>query len=341
MNPDTLQWHQTLSSTGAVFSPDKTRIIHFGQVEHELDQTGNGTILVPLLQLSCLEVGGSDAKEFLHNQLTNDVNHLKPGQVQHTAWCTAKGRMLSNFLNYAVPDGYRMILQAELLPGIFKRLQMFVLRAQVRIKDCSEILTHLGMAGPEAASVLRDAGFAVPAEPMMTSYQPDGIVIRLSAERFILALDVERAPAIWEKLSPKATVAGNLAWDLLDIKEGLPWITMATKEEFVPQMADFEKLGGVSFHKGCYPGQEIVARTQYLGKVKRHLYRLESSVDLRPGEDLFSPSVPDQAAGKVISCAPGPGGTFVALAVILAPGAADLHQKDSTGSSLRATAVNP
>lgn len=341
MNPETLQWHQTLSSAGAVFSPDKTRITDFGDVGHELAQAGSGTILVPLLQLSCLEIGGGDAKEFLHNQLTNDVNHLKPGQAQHTAWCTAKGRMLSNFVNYAVPDGYKMIFQAELLPGILKRLQMFVLRAQVSIKDCSGTLVHLGVAGTEAVDVLRDAGFVVPEEPMMTSYQPDGVVIRLSAERFILALGVEKAPVVWGRLAPRLTIAGSSAWDWLDVKEGVPWITLATKEEFVPQMADFEKLGGVSFHKGCYPGQEIVARTQYLGKVKRHLYRLESSACLSPGEDLFSPSVPDQAAGKVVSCAPAPDGAFVALAVILAPGAADLQQKDNAGSSLRAVAVNP
>lgn len=341
MNPQTLPWQQTLSSAGAVFNADSSEILHFGQPEQELSQAAAGTVLVPLIHLACIEAAGADAKAFLHSQFTNDVNHLEAGQAQLTAWCSAKGRMLANFINYPSADSYRLILAAELLPATIKRLQMFVLRSQVTLADRSASLVHLGLSGPQAVAALTAAGLLVPEAPMATTATAEATVIRLNNERFVIAATPEAAPKLWQALASQATPAGLPAWHWLDVRDAQPWVTGPTKEEFVPQMADFEKLGGVSFHKGCYPGQEIVARTQYLGKVKRHLYRLESPVALATGEDLHSPDSPDQAAGKVVTSAPNPAGGFVALAVVLAPGAASLHQGSATGPVLQATAVNP
>lgn len=341
MNPQTDTWLQTLSGLGATFTPDNTDVEHFGNPAHELSAAAQGTVLVPLLHFSCIEASGSDAKAFLHGQFTNDLNHLQAGQAQLSSWCSAKGRMLVSFINYPQEENYRLMLATDLLPTTLKRLQMFVLRSQVKLVDLSQTLGHLGLAGSGAGAALEAAGLPVPVTPMATQRLDQTSIIRLSPGRFIIAAPLTELTALWQKLAGRATPAGLPAWHWLDVQEAFPWITGPTREEFVPQMADFEKMGGVSFHKGCYPGQEIVARTQYLGKVKRHLYRIKSPVPLLPGEELHSPASPDQSAGKVVTCAPNPDQGFVALAVVLAPAAEDLHQGSASGPQLQAEAVNP
>lgn len=175
----------------------------------------------------------------------------------------------------------------------------------------------------------------------MSAQCGDISVIRLDMQRFIVAVPAPAAADLWQKLSIKARPVGVPAWRWLDIQAGYPLVTLATKEEFVPQMADFEKIGAVSFHKGCYPGQEVVARTQYLGKVKRHLYRLSSTQALKAGEDLHSPDNPDQACGMVMTAAPSPRGGFEALAVVQSNFAGNVRLGSREGPQVEASAVNP
>ena len=160
----------------------------------------------------------------------------------------------------------------------------------------------------------------------------------------LLALLLASPPALPPcppPLVPSGALLALPAWRWLDIQAGFPLVTAATREDFVPQMADFEKLGGVSFHKGCYPGQEVVARTQYLGKVKRHLYRVTSDQALVAGIDLHSPDNPDQACGKIVSGAPSPAGGYEALAVVQSNFAGNLHLGSREGPQIEAVAVNP
>ncbi|MGC1519092.1 MAG: folate-binding protein, partial [Azonexus sp.] len=166
-------------------------------------------------------------------------------------------------------------------------------------------------------------------------------VLGLEANRYVVAVKQEAIVDLWSKLALKAHPAGLPAWRWLDVQAGFPLVSAATKEEFVPQMADFEKLGGISFHKGCYPGQEIVARTQYLGKVKRHLYRVRSDQSLEAGTDLHSPDNPDQACGMIVSGAPSPAGGYEALAVVQSNFAGNLHLGSREGPKIEAVAVNP
>lgn len=348
-------WQQLLGAAGAHYHSDADAIIHFGQPEHEWQQAHNAAALIPLRQLASIEVSGADARSFLHNQFTNDVNHLLPGQAQLSAWCTAKGRMFASFIHFPVaPDRYRLILARDLVAAVVKRLQMFVLRAQVQLADQSASHAVLGLTGPGARTALTAAGLTVPATAPATAAtlvasaagttnaMPEEVfVVALQDGRFLLSLPETGAAALWTRLAAHATAAGQPVWQWFDVQAPLPWVTAATREEFVPQMADFDRLGGVNFHKGCYPGQEIVARTQYLGKVKRHLYRLQSSVTLVAGEELYSPASPDQSAGRVVSCAPLLDGGFVALAVLLASAAGDLHQGSASGPLLQATLVHP
>ncbi|MBS1188774.1 MAG: Glycine cleavage protein (aminomethyl transferase) [Rhodocyclaceae bacterium] len=338
MNPN---WRSFLEAAGAVYDSATPEVLHFGNAPGELQAAQAATVLTPLLHLGLIACSGEDAKSFLHNQLTSDVNHLGPEQAQHSAWCTAKGRMLASFLAWNNGDGYELALASELVAPVLKRLQMFVLRSDVRLSDLSDSHILLGLCGPQAGDALAAANLPMPAETLATVAAAGTRIIRLDADRIIIATPAGNAGETWRQLAAIARPAGGPVWRWLDIRAGLPLVTAATREEFVPQMADFEKIGGVSFHKGCYPGQEVVARTQYLGKVKRHLYRLTSATCLQAGDDLHSPDNPDQACGKVVSAAPSPAGGFEALAVVQSNFAQDVHVGTKDGPTVEAAAVNP
>ena len=337
MNPN---WRSFLESADGVFDGETSELLNFGDATAELQAASRQTVLVPLTHLGLIEAGGEEAKTFLHSQFTSDINHLGDGQAQHSGWCSAKGRMQASFLVWRLGDNYQLALAADLQEATQKRLQMFVLRAKVKLTSQTDTIL-LGLSGPQAVEALADAALPCPADPMTTTLSDAVTVIRLDANRFIIAAPESAMAALWQKLTVKARPAGVPAWRWLDIQAAFPLVTLATKEEFVPQMADFEKIGGVSFHKGCYPGQEIVARTQYLGKVKRHLFRLSSQQALKAGDELHSPDNPDQACGKVMTAAPSPSGGYEALAVVQSNFSSDVHLGSREGPPVQAAAVNP
>lgn len=329
------------SGAAGVIDAESGQVAHFGDPRGELAAAASGAVVVaPLGHLGLISCQGEDAKSFLHNQLTSDINHLNHGQAQHAAWCSAKGRMLASFIVTRTETGYLLRLSADLVPAIAKRLQMFVLRAKVKIADVSATHVMFGMAGDGAAAALEAAGLPAPAAVMSCAEYQGGRVLRIDDGRFEIIASADAASRVWASLCEVARPAGQAVWQWLDVVRGLPLVTDATKEEFVPQMANFERIGGVSFHKGCYPGQEIVARTQYLGKVKRHLYRISASGTIAAGQQLFSAVEPDHACGMVVSAAPAPDGGYAALAVIQeGAAAAEVHVAAYDG--LRLTAVEP
>jgi folate-binding protein YgfZ len=297
----------TLSSLSSVFS----------RARPEAD------CFLPLPQFALLEVAGTDARAFLHAQLTSDVKALTATHAQFSAWCTAQGRMLANFILYVhpAPEGetLRLLLKAERLPEIRQRLQKYVLRARVTLAARDD-LAHLGLCSARAAALLEAAGFALPPEDAMLGMRArdENTLIRLPDGRYLLtAPQASLNEGMVKRLAAQLPVADAPYWQWRDICAALPWIDNATAEAFVPQMLDFEKVG-VSFRKGCYPGQEVIARAQYLGEVKRHLYRLAASRPLRAGEDLRAADDPECLIGKVIVTAPVPDAPerHVALAVL-------------------------
>lgn len=338
MNPD---WRSFLQESGAAFDAATPDVLHFGDLSGELQAAKTGTVMTPLTHLAIIECGGEEAKPFLHNQLTSDINHLGVDAAQHSAWCTAKGRMLASFLIWRAGDAYRLALAAELSEAVLKRLLMYRLRSKADLADVTDRFVLIGVAGEQMPATLAAAGLSLPETAMATAGEAAYRVIRLDDKRAVVAVGANLAADLWRKLAGVARPAGTPAWRWLDVQAGLPLVTGATREEFVPQMADFDKIGGVSFHKGCYPGQEVVARTQYLGKVKRHLYRVESDEPLQAGDDLFSPENPDQAAGKIVSAAPSPAGGYTALAVVQFNFAESLHLGSREGPRIAAAAVNP
>ena len=175
MNPD---WQKFLGTHGARIVDGK--VSDFGDLAAELVAARDATILTPLPHLGLIECTGDDAKSFLHNQLTSDVNHLAEGSAQHSSWCTAKGRMLASFIFYRNGTDYRALLSADLLAATQKRLQIYVLRSKVKLADLSTSHEFIGLSGPQAETALAKASLPNPAKPMDAQAFANGTVIRLA-----------------------------------------------------------------------------------------------------------------------------------------------------------------
>ena len=308
-------WQDFLVSRGAI--PTDAGAADFGDPQAELAAARDGTIVADLSHNALLSVTGDDATQFLHGQFTNDVEHLPEGAAQWNGWCSAKGRLLATFLLWRRgANDYLLMLPAEIAPGIQKKLTMYVLRSKVKIADASAAHVRLGFAGKSAGVIVaREWGHTPDA---MRAVEKDGAaVIALDAERFVILAPEAGAPALWERLAEHAHPAGRDAWEWKAIQAGIPTVFAATQEAFVPQMANFELVGGVSFKKGCYPGQEIVARTQYRGILKKRmaLVHVDGADRPAPGDDVYGETFGDQSAGTIVSAAPAPAGGFDALVV--------------------------
>ncbi len=304
----------TLTQLGATIADGVVR--DFGHPAEELATLTEGNIVADLSQFGVLEFAGADATEFLQNQLSCDLKSLA-GSSTYGSYCTPKGRMLASFIAWRNGEAWRMMLRHDVLPAIHKRLRMFVLRSKVTAVDLSEQVALLGAAGPHAAEVLRGTFGVLPTAPQgVATVAEGGSVLSVPGDRWLVAIPVEAATPTWPLLAKSMRPVGASAWDWTDIRNGIAFVGTRTQEQFVPQMANMELIGGVSFKKGCYPGQEIVARTQHLGKVKRRLYLANVAAEALPGEELFGEDVEGQSNGMVASAAPSPlGGTDV-LAVV-------------------------
>lgn len=313
MNPT---WQAHLQSRNAVIQ--NGCVMHYADAAAELKSICSNTLLVDLSHLGLIHFSGEDAQAFLQGQLSCDVRKIDPASAQYGSYCTPKGRMLASFLIWYDGGGYMMQLPSALRAAIQKRLSMFVLRAKVQLTDSSDTLVRIGVAGKCAAELVEEILGGVPGAHLGVIHGTQGSIVHLAADRFELVTTQERAPALWEHLNRDAVPAGAPCWDWLEIRAGIPAITPSTQEQFIPQMVNLEAIGGVSFHKGCYPGQEIVARTQYLGKIKRRMYlaNIQSAKPVAAGDELFSADMAEQSSGMVVNAAPAPDGGFDVLAVI-------------------------
>jgi folate-binding protein YgfZ len=238
---------------------------------------------------------GADAASFLHSQLTQDIVKLGERQARLAGYCSAKGRLLATFVVWrGGPDELLLACSADLLAATLKRLSMYVLRAKCQLSDASAELVLFGLAGPSAARWLG----ASASEDVWSHHEIDGAQLtRLP--------DAGGQPR-WLCAAPGPLMLPALAadaWNWLEVQSGVPRVTAATSEQFVPQMLNFELLGGVDFSKGCFPGQEVVARSQYRGTLKRRTYLMRSSEALTPGQEVFHSADPQQPAGMVVLAA--------------------------------------
>lgn len=294
----------------------------FGDLNAELVAARDGTVVVPLADHGLIRASGEEAASFLHNLLTNDVATLAADEVRYAGLCSPKGRLLATFTIWHEGADLLLALSADIQPAILKKLSMYVLRSKVKLTDSSSAMVLVGLAGPAAQELLQALGAAVPAARHTTPIN-GGEVLGLADGRFVLAITPEAAMATWPKLVAQARPAGTAAWRWLEIAAGQPRIVAATQEAFVPQMVNMEMaaVAGVSFTKGCYPGQEIVARTQYLGKVKRRMYRAKLTQALPAGTDVYTPESQGQHCGALVTVAPAPDGGHECLLVVQSSGA--------------------
>ncbi len=307
--------------------------------------SGSGVVCSPA-GLGLVRVAGDDAGSFLHTQLTNAVEDLKPGAARLAGYCSPKGRLLATFVMWRDAEGIVLQLSADIQPPVQKRLSMFVLRAKARLSDVTPTHAILGLAGAGAAEALAAAGLPVP-EVAFAVAEADGVtVIRLpdgaGQPRWQLVLPAERAEAVRAALSATLQDASPALWDWLEVQSGLPRIVAATQEQFVPQMINFELVGGVNFRKGCYPGQEIVARSQYRGTLKRRMWLVQGEGEVpAPAAEIYRPEDPGQPCGMIVNAAPAPQGGWAGLAELKIDAAASVLRLGSAEGAAVATPTQP
>jgi len=255
-----------------------------------------GTTLLP--HWGVIRARGADAAKFLHGQLTQDVESLGADQARLAGYCSAKGRLLASFVVWRNgPDELLLACSAEVLPAALKRLSMFVLRAQCKLSDATAELALRGLSGAAAIEWL---GACAPGAAWQRSELGCSQIIRLpdaagQARYLWIAPAAEPAPPL-----PALPLS---AWQWLEVASGVPSVVGATVEQFVPQMVNLELVGGVNFQKGCYPGQEIVARSQYRGTLKRRAFLFDSDAPAQAGQEVFASADPSQPAGMVANAA--------------------------------------
>jgi folate-binding protein YgfZ len=287
--------------------------------------------------LAILAIAGPDAATFLHGQLSSDVKGLEPDAGHYTSLNSPKGRMLANFVLWRDGDAdFRALLPADIAESVRKRLSMHVLRSKVTLADVSETTVRLGVGGPAAAAAVHDA-FGVGPRAFAVTRTDAIAVLGLAGGRFVVLAPAAVATAAREMLGRHAPAAPFGVWQWLTIRAGVPVITAVTQDQFVAQAANWDVLGGVNFQKGCYTGQEIIARAQYLGRLKERLYAFHASaMDVEAGTRLYSTAFGDQPCGTVVNAAAAPGGGCDLLAVlqIAAAEAGDVRLRRPDGAAL-------
>ena len=318
MNPN---WQNFLLSVQATI--DGEAAIHFPVILDYNDKT-----ICPVVHLAVMTVSGADAGRLLQGQVTCNVNELTETQSSLGALCNPKGMAITTFLLVKTGAAFLMILPRELLAPVKKRLQMYVLRSDVSLTDSSDTHCLIGLCQP-----------ATQVEPLFcTSRQDDVITVNFSAthSRYLLIAETDKAIALWSKRVGELGYQPENSdhWRYLDILGGIPWLTTATSEEFIPQMLNLDLLGGISFNKGCYTGQEIVARTHYLGKAKRALFLAECDTPSTPTANaviIDDSTGAELAVGKVLQAVRNREGSLCKMLIVLQiadSGAYNLKLKD-------------
>lgn len=287
----------------------------------EISGDGGDCTRFDLSHLGLIAVQGSEAERFLQGQLTNDIHRVTEHLSQITGYCSPKGRLLALIRAMRSAATIYLQLPVELIADTLKRLHIYVMRSKVTLHDHSDGPVRIGLAGTDAPQRLECLGLPVP-EQVNAQTAADGVtVLRLPSPvpRFQLIADADRQCRLWDALTPVSHWGDQDAWALHDLQAGIPNVYPATVDTFVPQMVNLDLIDGVSFTKGCYTGQEVVARLQHLSRPKRRMYLAEvaSPIPPGPGEVLESPtSASEQGAGRVVDARPLGDGHYALLAVV-------------------------
>ncbi len=313
MKPD---WKQFLIENGAEFAGD--RLLHFGNPERERRIPPQGSILCDLSQHGLISASGADAPAFLQGQLSNDINQVTAQRAQISSYSSPKGRAFSTFQIMQRAGVYYLSLSDEVLEPVLKRLRMFVMRSKVSLEDARDSLVHFGYASPQGDTQLQALLGKVPTNVLDVVQTGNLTIIRRPAPvpRFEIFGELDDARSLWAKLSVHAATVGSGSWDYFEVEAGIPHIVGASMEVWVPQMLNLHLIDGISFSKGCFPGQEVVARLKYLGKSKRQMYRIGIKSVTLPAVGALVVDASGAEVGKIINTALNPDGQVEALAVL-------------------------
>ena len=325
------EWHKFLER--AVTTARKNIGTGFSGENHEAEN-----FLTDLSWLDVLDIGGNDALEFLNGQFTGDLKQLPAGAFQYNAWCSPQGRVIAVFIIYRREKSFFLLIPAELKNRFLKRLQLYILRAEVTIHDRSDELVRLGLITGRNADHLP----TVPESAGTLGHEGDLTVLRIDDGPPPRMLVLGTVTGM-QSLKPEFTGAGANLWRYLDIKAGIPWVLDPACEQFLPQELNLDVTGGLSYAKGCFPGQEVIARVHYRGAVKQRLYRSEIPADARlpvPGEKLYAADT-ENSIGTIINIADSGRGTIAVLAVADIDKAAnyELHAGGKHGMAMQFEAV--
>lgn len=290
MNKD---WMDFLKSNNATFN-DNLEIVF-----SEKNQLNSNSITA-VASLAIIKVSGKDASQFLQGQLTCNINEISHSNSFFAAFCNAKGRVISTFLIFKQADDFLLILPEVLVEKVINKLRMYILRSAVKLHNVTDELTLIGITTTDSNLL---------ASQLQTDFSvsnTEKIIIKIpsNVNRYLIISPVSHAKGLWTQLTQNEnmSISNSSLWDYQDISAGIPWLTEASSEQFIPQMLNIDKLGGISFDKGCYTGQEVVARTHYLGKAKRELFIAEC--DATTLVDIDTELITDnmeQSSGKVLS----------------------------------------
>ena len=282
-----------------------------------------------------LAVRGADASKFLQGQLTCNLNYLSDSRASLGARCTQKGRMQSSFRILLEGDGVALAMATELLEPQLADLKKYAVFSKSKLSDESAAWVRFGVDHGDAALV--SLGLDLPAETDSVVRNDGLIAIRVSPERAELWVTAGQADAIKGKLSAVLSEGDLNQWLLGQVRAGIGQVMPGTRELFIPQMLNLQAVGGVSFKKGCYTGQEIVARMQYLGKLKRRLYRLQLAASElpEPGTPLFSPTHGSSIGEVVLAARAGQDIELLAVLQAEAADSGDIHLGALEGPSLQ------
>ena len=310
-------WDTFLKNLGA--RPDAEGTLHFGNPRAEQHAAASQNVIADLSHLSLIRASGDDAASFLQGQFTNDVTQITEDRGQLSAYCNAQGRMLTVFRIFLRDHAYLLQLPATLRERILERLRLYVLRAKVELQ-ADDRWVSIGLSGPDAIASLSEQIGSVPQTTDGCNTRNGVTVLRIAGPypRFQIVADIDTAIKLWTHLVASASPVSASAWAWLDIVTGIPTIYPQTFEAFLPQMANLDLLQGVSFDKGCYSGQEIVARVRYLGKLKQRMFRahVRAAHTPAPGDPLYAPDTGDQPVGTIVDAQFSPNGDYDLLAVI-------------------------
>lgn len=293
-------WINFLTNSGASFNEQQE--VSFNQ---SISSLSGEFYLSDLSWLGLIEVKGDDKNTFLQGQLTNDINQISDSISQLSGLCTPKGRLRALFTIFNHHENLYLQLPQALAETNLKRLKMFVMMSKVELTDVSNDIARIAIYGKSAEKILSEYGFNIPEKYNDVTQFGARTLIRLAGKtaRFECIASFEDMKQLWQKLSPQAQLIDTSHWRLLDIQAGIPTVFSQTNESFIPQMLNLQALNGINFKKGCYTGQEIVARMQYLGKLKRRMYiaHCDTTENAEPGQLLYSASsTSGQGVGHIV-----------------------------------------